>query len=48
MMTLFPRSPSAKKGPARRVLAGLLGLLAPALVVGWLGLRALRRYLVAA
>jgi ABC-2 type transport system permease protein len=29
---------------ARRVSVGLLGLLAPALLVGWYGLRALRRY----
>jgi ABC-2 type transport system permease protein len=32
---------------ARRAMVGLLGLLAPALLVGWLGLRALRRYSVA-
>lgn len=31
---------------ARRVLVGLLGLLAPTLLIGWLGLRALRRYSV--
>jgi len=29
---------------ARRVVVGLIGLLAPALLIGWLGLRALRRY----
>jgi ABC-2 type transport system permease protein len=29
---------------ARRVMIGLLGLLVPALVIGWYGLRALRRY----
>jgi ABC-2 type transport system permease protein len=29
---------------ARRVLLGLIGLLVPALLIGWLGLRALRRY----
>jgi ABC-2 type transport system permease protein len=33
---------------AGRVLVGLLGLLLPALIIGWLGLRALRRYSVAA
>ncbi|MDX2032229.1 MAG: DUF3526 domain-containing protein [Blastocatellia bacterium] len=32
---------------SRRVLIGLLGLLAPALLVGWYGLRALRRFSLA-
>lgn len=32
---------------AKRVLGGLLGLLAPALVIGWLSLRALHRYQLA-
>jgi ABC-2 type transport system permease protein len=32
---------------ARRALVGLIGLLVPALLTGWLGLRALRRYSVA-
>jgi ABC-2 type transport system permease protein len=32
---------------ARRALLGLIGLLLPALLIGWLGLRALRRYSVA-
>jgi ABC-2 type transport system permease protein len=29
---------------ARRIVIGLFGLLAPTLLIGWLGLRALRRY----
>lgn len=32
---------------AKRVLAGLFGLLIPALVIGWLSIRALRRYQLA-
>jgi ABC-2 type transport system permease protein len=32
---------------ARRATVGLIGLLAPSLLIGWLGLRALRRYTVA-
>lgn len=32
---------------ARRIVVGLLGLLVPALLIGWLGLRALRRYQLA-
>jgi ABC-2 type transport system permease protein len=32
---------------ARRATVGLIGLLVPALLIGWLGLRALRRYSVA-
>jgi len=32
---------------AGRAMIGLIGLLIPALLIGWLGLRALRRYSVA-
>ena len=32
---------------AGRVLIGLIGLVLPALIIGWVGLRALRRYQLA-
>jgi hypothetical protein len=32
---------------ACRIVVGLLGLLVPALLIGWLGLRALERYQLA-
>ena len=41
----FGEEPTA--AVARRVTPGLLGLFAPALLIGWLGARALRRYQLA-
>jgi ABC-2 type transport system permease protein len=43
----FSFSEESTSAVVRRVLMGLLGLLVPALAIGWLGLRALRRYSLA-